>query len=203
MYAWMQMCWWHGIHECTHECRCVSSLFYRALLQKRPVILRSLHECTHECMTWYTRMYAWLIHMCDMTHSYVWHDSFTCVTWLIHMCDMTHSCVWHDSFTCVTWLIHMCDMTHSHVWHHLCDMTHSHVCHNIATSLIHTCVQERVTVQDTGWQRPIGCFKSQVNFRKRAINYSPLLRNLTHNGPLCIYAFGELQGLTMVDFCSF
>jgi len=23
--------------------------------------------------------------------------SFTCVTWLIHMCDMTHSYVWHDS----------------------------------------------------------------------------------------------------------
>ena len=33
----------------------------------------------------------WLTHMCDMTHSYMWHDSFTCVTWLIHMCDMTHS----------------------------------------------------------------------------------------------------------------
>jgi len=28
---------------------------------------------------------AWLIHMCDMTHSYV--------TWLIYMCDMTHSYV--------------------------------------------------------------------------------------------------------------
>jgi len=69
--------------------------------------------------------------MCDMTHSYVWHDSFicvawrihtlrgsfTCVTWLIHMCAMTHAHVWHDSFTCVTWLIHMCDMTHSYMWH--------------------------------------------------------------------------------------
>jgi len=57
-----------------------------------------------------------MIHMCDMTHSYVWHDSFTCVTWLIHMCDMTHLHVWHDSFICVTWLIHMCDMTHSYGW---------------------------------------------------------------------------------------
>ena len=36
-----------------------------------------------------------------MTHSYVWHDSFLCVTWLIPMCDMTHSYVWHDSFLCV------------------------------------------------------------------------------------------------------
>jgi len=91
---------------------------------------------------------TWLIHMCDMTHSHVWHDSFTCVTWLIHMCEMTDSRVWHELFTCVTWLIHMCtcvtwlihmcDMTHSRVWHvwhdsftcvtwliHTCDMTHS------------------------------------------------------------------------------
>ena len=44
-----------------------------------------------------------LIHMCDMTQSYVWHDSFICVTWRIHMCDMTHSYVWHDSFICATW----------------------------------------------------------------------------------------------------
>jgi len=51
-----------------------------------------------------------------MTHSYVWHDSFMCVTWRIHMCNMTHSYVWHDSFICVTWLIHTSDMTHSYVW---------------------------------------------------------------------------------------
>ena len=63
--------------------------------------------------------------MCDMTPSYVWHDSFICVTWFIHMCDKTHSYV--------TWLIHMCDTTHSYVWHNsfiyvtwlirICDMT--------------------------------------------------------------------------------
>jgi len=38
-------------------------------------------------------------------HSYVWHDSFTCVTWLIHTCDMTRSYGWSDSFLCVVWLI--------------------------------------------------------------------------------------------------
>ena len=58
-----------------------------------------------------------LLHVCDMTHSYVWHDSITYGTWLIHARDMTHShCdmthmthpyVWHDSFTCVTWRIHI------------------------------------------------------------------------------------------------
>jgi len=61
-----------------------------------------------------------------MTHAYVWHDAFICVTWLIHMCDMTHLCVtwpthvWHDLFMCATWLIHMCDMTHACVWHDSC-----------------------------------------------------------------------------------
>jgi len=29
----------------------------------------------------------WLIQMCALTHSYVWHDSFICVPWLILMCD--------------------------------------------------------------------------------------------------------------------
>ena len=53
------------------------------------------------------------------------HDSFICVTWLIHMCDVTHSYKWHGPFIFKTWLlykwetwlIHTCDMTHSYVWH--------------------------------------------------------------------------------------
>jgi len=54
---------------------------------------------------------TWLFPMCDMTHSYVRHDSFVSVTcWLIPMSDMTHS---YDLFLRVTWRIHMCDMTHS------------------------------------------------------------------------------------------
>jgi len=82
---------------------------------------------------------------CDITHSYVWHDSFICVTWLIYMFDMTHLHAWHDSFTCVTWLIHMCDMTHSYVWQNsficvtrltdVCVMTHSYVWHDSSTIL--------------------------------------------------------------------
>jgi len=64
-----------------------------------------------------------------MTRSYVWHDSFVCVTWLIQMCDMTHSYVWYDSFICVPRLIHMCDTTHSYMWHDsfICEMTHSYM----------------------------------------------------------------------------
>jgi len=66
--------------------------------------------------------------MCDMTHSYVWHDSFICVTWLIHMI--------HDSFVRVTGLIHgnMTGLIHGYMtWLiHMYAMTHSYV-----TWLIH------------------------------------------------------------------
>ena len=102
---------------------------------------------------------TWLIHMCDMTHSYVWLDSVDnaaaektldiCVTLLVPNCDMTHSYVWHDSFICVTWLSGQCsrestwymrDTTRAQLWHdalicvtwliHMCDMTHSYVWHD-------------------------------------------------------------------------
>jgi len=104
---------------------------------------------------------TWPIHICDMTHSYVWHDSFICETWLIHrpspcsplrpcttaLRDMTHSSsyVWHDAFICTTWLIHMCDIIHSCVWQysliratwliHTCDMAHSHVRYDLHIEL--------------------------------------------------------------------
>ena len=75
---------------------------------------------------------TWLFHMSGVTHSYVWRDSFICVTWLIqcvtwlipmrdmthsNMCNRTHPIMQYDSFACVTWLIHMCDMTDLYVWH--------------------------------------------------------------------------------------
>jgi len=76
------------------------------------------------CVTWLNDTLSRPVHVQDMTrkhNSYAdmtyAHISCMCVTWLIHVCDMTHSCVWQDSFMCVTWLIHVCDMTHSCVWH--------------------------------------------------------------------------------------
>jgi len=118
---------------------------------------------------------TWRIHMCSMTRSHVWRDSFVCVTWLIHRCDMTHSCVphdscmcvtrtwaqptithvWHDSFICVTWLIHVCDMTDSYVRHdsftsatrliHMCNITHAYVWHDCE----HNCVLDIYTYRYT------------------------------------------------------
>jgi len=62
---------------------------------------------------------TWRMHMCDMTHSYLWHDSCTCVTWVIHMCAMTCACVQH-AHICATWIIEICDMLHAYVWHDAC-----------------------------------------------------------------------------------
>ena len=80
-------------------------------------------------------MFHYTFHdMCDLIHGNVRHNCFiyTCVTWPIHTCDMTHLYVWHDSFICVIWLIHMCDMTHSYVWHDsfIC-VPYSCICHSI------------------------------------------------------------------------
>jgi len=68
--------------------------------------------------------FAWLAgdEIPNMTHAYLWHDSFVCVTWLVRMRDMTHA---NDSpmisclCTRVIWLIHICEkpMTHdSFTW---------------------------------------------------------------------------------------
>ena len=83
---------------------------------------------------------TWLILMCNMNHSYKWHDSLVRVTWLVHMCDMTRSYVWHDSFLCVTWPIRTSDMTHWYVWHD------SFIC---ATWLVHMCDMTRSYVRHT------------------------------------------------------
>jgi len=117
--------------------------------------------------------------MCDMTHSYVWHDSF------IHMCDMAHSYVWHDSFICVNdsficvaWLIHTCDMSHSYVLQHsfMCAMTQSNVWHDSfirVTWLNHTCDMTAwascncsgIKKKKTEWQRQAARTNRVLYFR--------------------------------------
>jgi len=106
-------------------------------------------ECERECN--HLQEHVWsayetgLPHMCAMTHSYAWHDAYTCITQLKHLCGANQSCVWHhslmcvcvgvhacvcvwervysfmlhESIMCVMWLMDTCDslMTRSHVWH--------------------------------------------------------------------------------------
>jgi len=78
----------------------------------------SIRAVSHVLSTWaYSPRYMKrLLHMCDMTFSYVWHDPSkysSSITRALNpglqpsMCDMTHSYVWHDSFIRVTWLIYV------------------------------------------------------------------------------------------------
>jgi len=68
---------------------------------------------------------TWLVHMCDMTRSFVWHDSFTAfVTWLVHsICDMTHTNAGCRVFgvVCATrkhvWVSHVTHVWVSHITH--------------------------------------------------------------------------------------
>jgi len=110
-------------------------LFYWSLLQKRPMILRSLRLVATPylqvsalvsqnvsrdifiCVTWLLRLY-------EMTHAHAWHDLSVCVTWLMYMfCvtrllrlyEMTHAHACQDLFVCVTWLIHTSKMAHSYL----------------------------------------------------------------------------------------
>ena len=67
----------------------------------------------HACVTWLIHAcVTWLIHTCvgvsRVEKAPYGRD--TC-EWLIHICDMTHSHVWHDSFT------HMWRDSFTHMWH--------------------------------------------------------------------------------------
>jgi len=82
---------------------------------------------------------TWLIYMCDMTRSYVWHDSWTglrCVAH--HTCDVTWAMnIWLHMWNLfkvrfdvigVLWSRNVGkNETHSHMAHHTCDVTHLHV----------------------------------------------------------------------------
>jgi len=116
---------WHTYesHRAQHTC----ALVVRGAYAVRDVISlgcsceASYHsfECTH------LKRETWLIHTCDMTHSYMWHDSFVHVTWLIPTCDVISlvcSCeASYHSFKCTrlhdSSRLMTCDMTHSYMWH--------------------------------------------------------------------------------------
>jgi len=154
------MTYWYGVATISRlleitDLFCRISLFYRAHLQERPVILRSL--------------------LIEAT-PYVWYDGLIRLMWLIHMCD---------SFICVTcgklsmaWLIHVCHtcrVTHGTCTDlgvallvHMCGMTHSIICVIRSTHLL------------TGWPRLIRCLKLQFIVRKRATHYRAVLQEMTY-----------------------
>jgi len=66
------------------------------------VLVCGMHD-SFTCVKWLTpqalpALFTFLMHICEMTHSCVWLDSFICVTWIIQKYDMTHPEMWHVSF---------------------------------------------------------------------------------------------------------
>ena len=93
---------------------------------------------TTQLHVWHDSSRAIRLPFCYMTRSYMWHDTFICVTWLMYMCDTTHSHAWHDAFIRVTWFV-MCDMTHAGRYDcHFDEMTRSYVWHD---SFIHSFIR--------------------------------------------------------------
>jgi len=62
--------------------------------------------------------------MCEITHLHVQYYWFICVTWLIHVCDVAHPYVRHDTFTRITrhtwvydsFITPMCSCSRAHAW---------------------------------------------------------------------------------------
>jgi len=115
---------------------------------------------------------TWLIYTCDMTHLYVWHDSFICVTWLIYTFDMTH---WGTSTRrlirrryCNTASVHTCDMTHSHshLWHeetcHTCEW--DMYCNSVGKWRFGTCIAVHVLRSEMSRDCRCECIAIHVSF---------------------------------------
>ena len=82
---------------------------------------------TDWCMTDSYQWHDSLICVTRRIHNttYASHDSFLCVPWLIHVCAMTHSHVWHDAFT--TQLIRHMTVV-SHIWACRVIYIHTYIC---------------------------------------------------------------------------
>jgi len=107
------------------------------------------------CVTYLIHCVTWLIYMCDVTHSCVWHDSFICAAWRDVTCDfetVTHmngSCLTHMNGTCLTHMnvsCHTFEWVMSHIWmSHVTRMNGSCHTYEWVKSISHTVSNSRVT----------------------------------------------------------
>ena len=127
---------------CRDSLMCVTCLIY---------VCRSEQLRRHNAGTSFSLCVPWLIYFCDMTYSYLWHNSCVCATvsilegsnagssfslfapWFIHLRDMTYSYVlqWASRRAVMQALYSHCvchDSFISVTWLiHICDMTHSYM----------------------------------------------------------------------------
>jgi len=87
--------------------------------QRRVWVIEDTWMCHGAYMheLWHTKENPSLIHICEMTHLYVCHDSFIYAPWLIHVCAMTHSYVCHDTLQCINTSAHRCTFPPSQMCH--------------------------------------------------------------------------------------
>jgi len=108
--------WFWDVRSCRLKC----TNFLKYLKKKRKsqdlngdgVIARSC--CFHSRVKFEQALMLTFL-LCVEAWKCLWACVPMCTTWLILVCDMTHSYVWHDSFLFVTWLFLKCDMTISYV----------------------------------------------------------------------------------------
>jgi len=146
-----------------------------------------------------TRSYVWH----DSSICETWfsrHDLFICVTWLFRICDSRCfkilSCDFFPSCRSLSAKepliirhFHTCDLTRSYLWlerPQLLGVKNAFSCMSLSAKeplTIRLFCGKFVTreASTTGWQRCTGCFQLQVSLRRRATNYTALLRNICNS----------------------
>ena len=117
------------IHMCdvTHAHVCHDSFI--CVTWRMPMCVMTHSYVWHDsfpCVTWLVHTCDMTYSHVRHDYAHAWRDLSSCVTYHHHVVstvEMTHSYVSHDPFICVTclcviWLMPMCDMTHIYVWHY-------------------------------------------------------------------------------------
>ena len=102
-------------HTHTHTHNTTTTDYHQQRVHYLRFELRRIHPGTSTCARHDLFTYGtWLIHIWDMTRTYMGHDSFIYGTWLAHIWDMTRSYMRHDVFLHKIVLICTFKMTHLH-----------------------------------------------------------------------------------------
>jgi len=113
------------------------------------------------CVSWLIRLCndwficaTWPIHTCHVTYSCA--DITYWGVHMIHVCDLTHLFVWYDWIICATWPVHVwidsfVDMDSMNYVPHINIWTRSYVSYVWIESFIHTCVGHDSFVYSCVW----------------------------------------------------
>ena len=142
-----------------------------------------INHATHPSESWHTcervMSHTWkrhVTHMNESCHTYEWMACYSCLSHQILNISRTQ---WVMLPVWMSHVTHMNESCHTYEW------VMSHVWMSRVTRMNESCHTYEwvacyfVWVIKIGWQRPIGCLKLQVIFRKKAINCRALLWKMT------------------------